>query len=75
MQLRFFTIPIHGGEDTAFAMSVSAVPELTTKPDGFGLNRPSSQVPARRRRNPKAPGVLVATSGCPANAHRRAALA
>ena len=48
-------------------------PELTTKPDGLNLNRPPSPASASRRQNPKAPGVLVAKGGCPANARRRAA--
>ena len=48
-------------------------PELTTKPDGLNLNRPPSTASASRRQNPKAPGVLVAEGGCPANARRRAA--
>ena len=53
----------------------SVAPEFTTKPDGFGLNRPLSKASLRRRQNPKAPGVLVALCGRRADARRRAALA
>ena len=62
------TSPTTGTTTLAFV-----APELTTKPDGLNLNRPPSTVSANRRQNPKAPGVLVAEGGCPANARRRAA--
>jgi|GEM_PF-2602262 len=55
---------------TATTTLAFVAPELTTKPDGLNLNRPPSTVSVRRRQNPKAPGVLVAEGGCPANARR-----
>ena len=61
------TGPMAGASTLAFA-----APELTTKPDGLNLNRPPSTSSVRRRQKPKAPGVLVAEGGCPANARRRA---
>ena len=50
---------------TATTTSASAVPELTTKSDDFDLNRPPSRASVRRRRNPRAPGVLVAGADAP----------
>jgi hypothetical protein len=62
---------------TATTTWASAVPELKTGPEGPGLNRPPSRAFPRfagARRNPMAPGVLVAASRCPAKARRVADL-
>ncbi len=59
---------------TATITWASVVPELKTGLDDPDLNRSGSRPFGSEWRNQMAPGVLVARGGCPAKAHRWAAL-